>query len=170
MSTLECQINIPHLLFFDLFPTKSPHPSLQNAYCLSRTIVKSKMEIFVTKVNSWIPLTSVTKISILDFVVVLETPVIFGRTLVTEVEKEAPNRMKIRFHRLFPRIWTYLVTDFFSTAMWTPLGGCFCNIFGTIFNNCKQVNVSGTNSMTYFICSVTLLHFLVFVIKLITTA
>ena len=58
----------------------------------------------MTKVNSWIPLTSVTKISILDFVVVLETPVIFGRTLVTEVEKEAPNRMKIRFHRLFPRI------------------------------------------------------------------
>ena len=94
-----------------------------------------------------------------------------GYSLGTEVEKEAPNRMNIShcinkvFHSLFPRIRPYLQTGFFPLAMWTPLGGCFRKVFGATFNNSKQVNASGTNSMTYFIYFVSLLHFLVFVKK-----
>ena len=49
--------------------------------------------------------------------------------------------------------------------MWTPLGGSFRKVFGTIFNNSKQENASGGNSRTHFIYSVTLLHFLVFIKK-----
>ena len=49
--------------------------------------------------------------------------------------------------------------------MWTPLGGSFRKVFGTIFNNSKQENASGGNSRTHYIYSVTLLHFLVFIKK-----
>ena len=38
-----------------------------------RTTTKSKMELFVTKVNGFQPLTSVTKSSTLDFAVVLDS-------------------------------------------------------------------------------------------------
>ena len=41
---------------------------------ISRTIAKSKMELFVTNVTGWKSLTFVTKNSILDFAVVLDTP------------------------------------------------------------------------------------------------
>ena len=47
----------------------------------------------------WKPLTFVTKSSILDFAVVLDTPLFrMSYSLVTEVEKEAPNRMTISYH------------------------------------------------------------------------
>ena len=72
---------------------------------------------------------------------------------VTEVEKEAPNRMKISKIQSFLQAFSYH-------------GGCFRKIFGTTFNNSKQVNAPGTNSITYcVICSVNLLHFLEFVKK-----
>ena len=41
---------------------------------VSRTIAKSKLELFVIKVNGWKPLNFVTKSSILDFAVVPDTP------------------------------------------------------------------------------------------------
>ena len=51
---------------------------------VSRTIAKSNMKLFVTKVNSWNPLTFFTKTSILDFAVVLDTPLFrMGYSLVT---------------------------------------------------------------------------------------
>ena len=40
---------------------------------VSRTTAKSKLELFVTKVNGWKPLNFVTKSSILDFAVVPDT-------------------------------------------------------------------------------------------------
>ena len=52
--------------------------SIGNAFIvdrgISRTIAKSKVELFVTIVNGWKSLTFVTKNSILDFAVVLDTP------------------------------------------------------------------------------------------------
>ena len=53
-------------------------------------------------------------------------------------------------HSVFPRIRQYVQTGFFPLVMWTPLVGCFRKVFDTTFNNSKQVNSSGTNSMTYF--------------------
>lgn len=54
------------------------------------------MEVFVTKYNTWKLLTFVTKSSILHFAVVLNTSLFrVGYSLVREVEKEAPDRMKI---------------------------------------------------------------------------
>ena len=44
---------------------------------VSGTTAKSKMELFVTKVNSFKPLTFVTKSSNLDFAVVPHTPLFF---------------------------------------------------------------------------------------------
>ena len=51
--------------------------------------------------------------------------------------------------------------------MWTPLEDCcrFRKVFGTTFDNSEQVNASKTSSTTYFVYSVTLLHFMVFVKK-----
>ena len=101
--------------------------------------------------------------------VVLDTPLFrIWYSFVTKVKKEAPNRMKIShcikvLHRVFPRIWPHLQTGFFPSAIWTPLGGCVRKVFGTILNNSKQVNASGTNSVKYFIWFATLLHLLVFV-------
>ena len=40
---------------------------------VSRTTAESKVELLVTKVNGWKPLTFVTKSSILDFAVVPDT-------------------------------------------------------------------------------------------------
>ena len=61
--------------------------------------------------GNWKPLTFFTKSSILDFAVLLDSPLLcLGYSLVTEVGKEAPNRMKIShcikkvFHRLLQRI------------------------------------------------------------------
>ena len=63
---------------------------------VSRSIAKSKMEVFVTKYNTWKLLTFVTKSSILHFAVVLNTSLFrVGYSLVRKVEKEAPDRMKI---------------------------------------------------------------------------
>ena len=72
---------------------------------------------------------------------------------------------KERFSQPFSENSTIFQTGFFSSAMWILLGGCFRKVFGTTFNNSKQVNPSGTNSLTYFNYSVTVLHFLVFVKK-----
>ena len=44
---------------------------------VSKTTAKSKMELFMAKVIRWKPLTFVTKRSILDFVVVLDTHLIY---------------------------------------------------------------------------------------------
>ena len=78
-----------------------------------------------------------------------------GYSLVTEVEKEVPNRMKIshciRFFTGFLQDLDHICRQgFFSSALWTSVSGCFCKVFGTIFNNSKQEIASGTNSMTYF--------------------
>ena len=106
--------------------------------------------------------------------VVLDTPLFrIWYSFVTKIKKEAPNRMKIShcikvLHRVFPRIWPHLQTGFFPSAIWTPLGGCVRKVFGTILNNSKQVNASGTNSVKYFIYFATLIHLLVFVKKNIT--
>ena len=63
---------------------------------VSRTTAESKMELFVAKVNDWILLTFVTKHSILDFVVALDTSLFrMGYSLVAEVETKTSNRMKI---------------------------------------------------------------------------
>ena len=61
--------------------------------------------------GNWKPLNFFTKSSILDFAILLHSPLFrLGYSLVTEVGKEAPNRMKIShcikkvFHRLLQRI------------------------------------------------------------------
>ena len=72
---------------------------------------------------------------------------------------------KERFSQPFSENSTISSNMLSPSAMWILLGGCFRKVFGTTFNNNKQVNLSGTNSLTYFNYSVTVLNFLVFVKK-----
>ena len=74
------------------------------------------MELFVTKVNDCISFTFVTKSSILN-ILVLDVPLFrMGYILVTGVEKEALNRMKISHcarSQVFPKDMTIPVDRFF---------------------------------------------------------
>ena len=107
--------------------------------------------------------------------VVLDTPFFcMGYSLITKVEKEAFNRMKIshciKFFTGFFQVFDHICRQVFSHQLCgtLSLGGCFRKVFGTIFKNSEQANASGTNSMTCFIYFVAFLHLLVFVKKNIT--
>ena len=54
---------------------------------VSRTTSKSKMEFFVTKINDFQPLTIDTKISILDFAIVLDMLLSTIHTFLTEIKQ-----------------------------------------------------------------------------------
>ena len=54
---------------------------------VSRTTVKCKLEIFVTKINGWKPLTFVTKSSTLDFPVAPDTSLNGTLLLILKVTK-----------------------------------------------------------------------------------
>ena len=74
------------------------------------------MELFVTNVNDYISFTFVTESSILN-ILVLDAPLFrMGYILVTGVEKEAINRMKISHcvrSQVFPKDMTIPVDRFF---------------------------------------------------------
>ena len=76
--------------------------------------------------KSWKPLTFVTKSTILDFAVVLDMPLFrMGYSLVTAIEKEAPNRMKInrciKFFTGFFQEFGNICTQAFSHQLCGPL-------------------------------------------------
>ena len=76
------------------------------------------------------PFTFVTKSSIQDFAVVVDTSLFrLGYSLVTEVERkhqiEWIHCIKKVFHSFFPRIRPCVQTGFFPSAMWILLGGWF---------------------------------------------
>ena len=76
--------------------------------------------------KSWKPLAFVTKSTILDFAAVPDMPLFrMGYSLVTEIEKEAPNRMKInrriKFFTGFFQEFDNICTQAFPHQLCGPL-------------------------------------------------
>ena len=132
------------------------------------------------------PFTFVTKSSIQDFAVVVDTSLFrMGYSLVTEVEKEAPNRMNTLYKESFSQPFSenstmssnrFFPISYVDPSRWLlPFGAASVKYLALLLtlswrrplsyrnqsvdlqslrhervNNSKQVNVSGTNSMTNF--------------------